>query len=254
MSAEKFKVEEITVSKGEAYKYNLKTALYPQKELTFGEWLKATGLNRATFNRYIHILENEGNVTKSIGSRGKWKLTKAGQDQITKDGLVNQIQSCTVLGVRTENSSTTQTHLFWEVIKSDEKANAPKKYPNSTNPYKGNNFTMATLDIDASFQSRLGAHCLALTEEDIKKIAMVEEITVSKGEDLKEKVLEALSKRVKKVIFVEVFDPVFLLDEMRRAKEKDPVVCQGCGSKNLIEDGDAGEKVCGNCGLIIEKQ
>ncbi|MCW4011292.1 MAG: hypothetical protein NWF05_11865 [Candidatus Bathyarchaeota archaeon] len=232
----------------------VKKHLLLKKEMGFEELVSVTKLSRASVNKALQKLFSKGTVAKGNGLHGKWRLTNEGCVQITTEGLANAIRTCTVLGVQTESTPTTQTYLAYEVIKSDEKANLPKKYPNSANPYKGNNFTMAELDIAHSLKSRvLETHCLDLTPDDVKKIAFVEELKTPRGEDAKEKVLEALSKRVKKIVFVEVLYPALLLEERRTAKDgfKEADICPECGSTSFVHDSDVKETICGNCGLVL---
>ena len=219
-----------------------KTAITKQlyllgRKVGFNELIKITGYCRATVNYNLSKLEKEGTVTKDKGARGKWSLTKTGRDIITIDALVEQVKSCKILSVAsTSKQPTTETYVIMDFIKE----------PQSENPFE-DNFQRASVDY-STFSSRVYTHRLDLTTEDISDLARKENLTDSDKETLKEKVLEALAKRMKKIVLVEVFEPSLLLKELKRRKE----ACPECGSMNIIEDSQSNEKVCKDCAYVID--
>lgn len=236
-------------SKEEAIRYTIIQALSPNKELTFEGLIKATNLSRATVSKYTEKLEGEGliekrskgAVVKGRGSRGKWLLTKRGSDIIKIDGLVSQVKSCKILSLAGGEEPSSKTFVLLDYIKE----------PESQNPYEDNR-QIAEVVFSDTFMNRIFSHRLELTQDDIKEIVRIEGIFETDNEKLKEKVLEALAKRMKKIVLVEIFEPSVLLEKLKKAKEPKDVnlnECPECGCREF--NLDAHEKTCKKCGLIL---
>jgi ribosomal protein S27AE len=241
------------VSKPDSAPTRIKKALFVQGKLGFCELMRATGLSRGAVNTALNTLQEEKEVEKGIGSRGKYQLLKSSQQKLIFEELANQIKTATVyMEPPATDNPTTATYLLMEVNKHGKPLDAN---PNA-DPMK-NHFARASVDF-ATFGRSVHEHHLDLKEKDLKEIARKEGLPTSDNDEtLKEKVLRALSERMKRIILVEVLDPALMLEEIERRKtpaviEKEAPVnrCSECGSQNLVYDHESGEIACGDCGLV----
>lgn len=239
---------------------NDKTTVAIQKNLyfqsaSFKDLMALTGKSRGAVNDALKRLEEKGIVWKEKGVRGKWVLAKNGKDRITISGLANQIQSCKVTMEESEQIQATSTFLLMDFVKNEDGQKAVN-ISDPPDPFK-DNFGRASADFFA-FSPCLRTHGLNLTSEVVRELARKEGLVDSDEEKLKEKVLEALSKRIKRIVFVEVLEPSLLLEELRKSKEppemkEDLTKCSACSSKKIVEKSN-GDIVCEDCGFVLGKK
>lgn len=189
------------------------TELYDKLQAQKSEGYYHWAASNTTISQTLKALRHKKIVEKDIDT-GKYLLTDSGRKQAVILGLSEQIKSCKISMEEAEQPQDTSTYLLMDFVKND----VTQKEIAKPDPSK-DNFGRATVDF-MTFSPSIRNHNLKLTSEIIKELARKEELSDLNEEKLKEKVLEAISKRIKRIVLVEVLDPSLLLEELKREKEQ----------------------------------